>query len=66
MLPPAIRSKKITFPKKVRKINDINAWHANKSPNLGSAESRPQLLFNRKFNGIGVALVAWAIGAENT
>ena len=40
---PDIRSKNITAPKKVRKMNDIKACRAIKGPNLGSAELPPRL-----------------------
>jgi hypothetical protein len=40
------RSKNITSPKKVRKMNDIKACRAIKEPNLSSAESPPRLQFN--------------------
>jgi hypothetical protein len=40
------RSKNITSPKKVRKMNDFKTCRAIKQPNLRSAESPPRLQFS--------------------
>ena len=43
-----LRSKNITSPKKVRKMNDITARRAITEPNLGSAETLCRLLLSGK------------------
>jgi hypothetical protein len=42
------RSKNITSPKKVRKMNDIEACRPTKEPDLHSAESPPRVTVRRE------------------